>query len=122
MSNELNIRKWLNQIEKYRTHVHEIKKEPAIANINEENNVSQDDFKHQVEKEAYYISLNKLSVDELTWLLAERRLCIQKGYSNVSEAEIKALAEDIHKSGINRDELCWLNAELMVLHREELLV
>ncbi len=122
MTDEIRIRKWLKQLGKYRESFEEIKKEPAIVEIKKENDISSDDFKHEVEKEAYFISLNKLSVDELTWLLAERRLCLQKGYSNVTEDDIRQLADIIHKSGCSRDELCWLNAEIMILHREELLV
>ncbi|MFX1239106.1 MAG: hypothetical protein ACFFAS_05635 [Promethearchaeota archaeon] len=122
LNEEKRIRKWLKQLTKYRIITPKEKKDPIIIKYDKEDDVSQEDFKHLVEKEAYFISLNELSKDELIWLLAERRLSIQKGYDMVTEDEIRALAEEIHNSGCSRDELCWLNAEIMVLYREKFLV
>ena len=79
------------------------------------------DFETLVREEAYFISINNLSMDELTWLLAERKLCVQKGYSNVNENDIRKLAQEIHFSGLNYAELCWLNAEILVMYREHFL-
>ena len=121
MSTEENIAKWLRQLKKYRTTATEVEPEGESTITKKAEDISQEDFRTLIEKEAYFISLNALSTDELTWLLAERRLVLQKGYENVTEDDIRALAEEIHHSGCSRDELCWLNAELMVLHREHLL-
>ncbi len=80
--------------------------------------VSEVEFKDLVDKEAYFISLNQLSYDELCWLLAERTLSLSKGYENVSQDEIRELAKNINGAGSSYDELCWLNAEMQILHRK----
>ncbi|MFX1276796.1 MAG: hypothetical protein ACFFBP_15925 [Promethearchaeota archaeon] len=118
---ERNILKWLKQLKKYRTVV-EVS-EPKVEVYEPEPTFikPEKDFETLVREEAYFISLNELSFDELCWLLAERKLSIEKGYSNVSEEDIRKLAEEIHHSGLSYDELCWLNAEVIVIHREHLL-
>ena len=78
----------------------------------------EEEFKDLVEKEAYFISLNQLTYDQLVWLLAERELSLNKGYENVTEDEIRKLAEEIHGQGCSYDELCFLNAEMKVLHEK----
>lgn len=123
---ERNILEWLKQLEKYRKipkfeEVEIPTSEPAFKEPEPEITEPEKDFESLVREEAYFISLNNLSMDELTWLLAERKLSIEKGYSNVSENEIRKLAEEIHHSGLSYDELCWLNAEIMVMYREAFL-
>jgi len=118
---EQKILKWLKQLKKYRRfpEVSETKvtyHEPKPTSMEPEK-----DFETLVKEEAYFISLNNLSKDELTWLLAERKLSVEKGYSNVTEDDIRKLAEKIHHSGLNYDELCWLNAEVIVMFREHFL-
>ena len=118
---EENILKWLKQLIKYRV-IPEFKpSEIPISESKLEEPEPEIDFESLVREEAYFISLNNLSMDELTWLLAERKLSIDKGYSNVTEGDIRKLAEEIHHYGLNYDELCWLNAEIMVIHREHFL-
>lgn len=118
---EQKILKWLEQLKKYRkipefseSKVTSYKPEPVVIK-------PEKDFETLVREEAYFISLNNLSMDELTWLLAERKLSIEKGYSNVTEDDIRTLAEEIHHSGLNYDELCWMNAEVLVMYREHFL-
>lgn len=77
-----------------------------------------EEFIDLVEKEAYFISLNQLTYDQLVWLLAERELSLNKGYENVTEDEIRKLAAEIHGQGCSFDELCFLNAEMKVLHEK----
>lgn len=123
---EHNILEWLKQLMKYRK-ILEFKEieihnsEPVFKEPEPKLTEPEKDFETLVREEAYFISLNNLSMDELTWLLAERKLSIEKGYSNVTEDDIRKLAEEIHHSGLNYDELCWLNAEIMVMYREHFL-
>lgn len=120
--------KWLIQLQNHRkpapekaiivpytetTEVEEVIEEPE--SVVEE---PKEEFKDLVEKEAYFISLNHLTYDQLVWLLSERELSLNKGYENVTEDEIRKLAKEIHGLGISYDELCWLNAEMKVLHEK----
>jgi len=115
---EQNILKWLKQLNRYRKIPEFKESDNQISEPKPEESEPEKDFESLVREEAYFISLNNLSMDELTWLLAERKLSLEKGYSNVTENDIRKLAEEIHHSGLSYDELCWLNAEVMVMHRE----
>jgi len=125
---EPDVIKWLNQLKNYRkpapekaiivpyTETSEVKEvidqpESVIEEPEEE-------FKDVVEKEAYFISLNQLTYDQLVWLLSERELSLNKGYENMTEDQIRKLAEEIHDQGLSYDELCWLNAEMKILHEK----
>ena len=120
--------KWLNQLQNHRkpapekaiivpyTEASEVKE--AIEESESVIEEPEDEFKDLVEKEAYFISLNLLTYDQLVWLLSERELSLNKGYENVTEDEIRKLAEEIHGYGLSYDELCWLNAEMKVLHEK----
>jgi hypothetical protein len=120
--------KWLNQLKKHRQsapekviivpYTEESKSEERIDESEGDLEGSGEDFKDLVDKEAYFISLNQLTYEQLCWLLSERKLSLNKGYENVTEDEIRTQAEEIHVQGCSYDELCWLNAEMMVLHRE----
>jgi len=123
---ENNILQWLKQLKKYRKmpEYKEVEIPPSGPILKEpelEITDPEKDFETLVREEAYFISLNNLSMDELTWLLSERKLSVEKGYSNVKEDDIRKLAEEIHQYGLNYDELCWLNAEVMVIYREHFL-
>ena len=123
-----NVVKWLNQLKKYRKPAPEkaiippYTEAPLTKETIEEKKVEieepDDEFKELVEKEAYFISLNQLSYDELCWLLSERELSLNKGYENVTEDGIRKLAGEIYAQGLSYDELCWLNAEMTILHRK----
>ena len=120
--------KWLIQLQNHRKPAPEkaiivpYTEEPEVKEVIEEFESiieePEEGFKELVEKEAYFISLNQLAYDELVWLLAERELSLNKGYENVTEEEIRKLAEEIHGHNLDYDELCWLNAEMKVLHEK----
>ena len=118
---EENLSKWLKQLKKHRKLAPEKKQETEIRKAEEEKYEEKKNFNKLVEEEAYFISLNNLSYNELCWLLAERKLSVDKGYDNITEEEIRSKAEEVFNSGISYDELCWLNAEVLVLFREHFL-
>lgn len=120
-TDEQDVMKWLKQLKKYRTFPGFTETRMTSRESTRDISEPEKDFETMVREEAYFISLNNLSMDELTWLLAERKLSVEKGYSKVSENDIRTLAEKIHHSGLNYDELCWLNAEIMVMYREHYL-
>ena len=120
--------KWLIQLQNHRKPAPEkaiivpYTETPEVKEVIEESKgvieEPEESFKELVEKEAYFISLNQLTYDQLVWLLSERELSLNKGYENVTEEEIRKLAEEIHGLGLSYDELCWLNAEMKVLHEK----
>lgn len=125
---EPDVVEWLNQQNKYRKpapekaiitpYTEESKPEEVIDKSEGDIEGPGEMFEDLVNKEAYFISLNQLTYDQLVWLLAERELSLNKGYENFTEAEIRKSAEEIHAQGCSYDELCFLNAEMMVLHRK----
>ena len=120
--------KWLIQLQNHRKPAPEkaiimpYTETPEVKEVIEESEgiveEPEEEFKELVEKEAYFISLNQLTYDQLVWLLSERELSLNKGYENVTEEEIRKLAEEIHGYSLSYDELCWLNAEMKVLHEK----
>jgi hypothetical protein len=120
--------KWLNQLKNYRKPAPEkaiivpYKEDSQSKEVSDEIKTKTEEpgeeFKDLVDKEAYFISLNQLSYNELVWLLAEKELSLKKGYDNVTEEEIRNLAKEIFDQCCSYDELCWLNGELIVLHEK----
>ena len=125
---EPDVVKWLNQLKEHRKpapekpiivpYTEEAKPEEVVVESESDIEEPEEEFKDLVEKEAYFVSLNQLTYDQLVWLLAERELSLNKGYENVTEDEIRKLAEEIHGQGCSYDELCFLNAEMKVLHEK----
>jgi len=73
----------------------------------------------QIREGAYYLSLDNYSYDELAWMLAEK---ILKTHRMPSIEDTKKKAEEVFRSSCTYDELCWLNAEIELLLKEEYLV
>ena len=125
---EPDVVKWLNQLKEHRKpapekpiivpYTEEAKPEEVVVESESVIEEPEEEFIDLVEKEAYFISLNQLTYDQLVWLLAERELSLNKGYENVTEDEIRKLAAEIHSQGCSYDELCFLNAEMKVLHEK----
>jgi len=109
---EPDVIKWLNQLQKYRA---------QEEKTTESNQMPDEDLKNRIRASAYFISLNRLSYNELCWMLAEKQLIIQLGNENVTEDKIRKKAEEIFRSSSTNDELCWLMAEINVLIEKGLL-
>lgn len=75
------------------------------------------DFESQIQVEAYFISTQNHTYNELCWLLAQKQLQITLD-RDPKEHEIKETAEEVFKSFCTYDELCWLLAELTILKKE----
>jgi len=73
------------------------------------------DFEAEVSINAYNLSHQKRSYEDLCRDLAELQLSIIKGKKKATEQEIKKKKDDIFKSSSTYDELCWLIAELKAL-------
>jgi len=75
-----------------------------------EEDLSEPDFKIQIREAAYFFSLKGYSYNDLCWILAEK---IQKiNISVPSIKDIKKKAEEVFNSSCTYDELCWLNSEM----------
>ncbi|MHA1150627.1 MAG: hypothetical protein ACTSR8_20595 [Promethearchaeota archaeon] len=77
------------------------------------------DFESQIQVEAYFISTQNHTYNELCWMLAQKQLQITLDREPSNE-EIREKAEEVFKSFCTYDELCWLIAELTILQRESL--
>jgi len=99
---EIRIKKWLGQIQTYRTPV-------PVA---ESKVPGETDIQAQIREAAYYLSLKNPSYEDLCWSLAEKIL--EETYPIPKTEDIRKTAEEISNSSKTYDELCWLNAELEI--------
>jgi hypothetical protein len=103
---ERSIKEWLAQLKTFRL--------SAPINILE---TTGEDVKGHINEAAYYISLEKLSYDDLCWRLAENIL--KKTLSEPSIEDVRKKAEEIFLLSKTYDELCWLNAEFDILTKNK---
>lgn len=106
---EKNVKGWFGQLKKYR------KSEPEIY-IPEQEEVG---LENQIREEAYYLSLENYSYNDLCWMLAEKILKYTVRMASIEDTKKKA--EQVFRSSCTYDELCWLNADMDLLIRKEYL-
>ncbi len=78
--------------------------------------MSEDKISH-VNVAAYFLAQKGYTYDKLCWMLAERKLLIQKDPKYNHEDRIKEKAAEIFFSGPSYDVLCYLISEIDILIR-----
>ena len=64
---------------------------------------------------AYYLAQKGYTYDKLCWMLAERKLLVQRDQRYNQEDRIKEKAAEIFFSGPDYDVLCYLISEIDIL-------
>ena len=77
--------------------------------------MNEEQIKNNINVAAYFIAQKNMPYDKLCWLLAERRLYVQRNFQQAPQNQIKNMAAEIYHSGTPYDIMCWFIAELDIL-------
>jgi hypothetical protein len=77
--------------------------------------MNENEFKNNINVAAYFIAQKNIPYDKLCWLLAERKLFVQRNFQNAPQEEIRNKAAELYHSGTPYDIMCWFIAELDIL-------
>ena len=72
-------------------------------------------IEEDIKREAYLLSQQNLSYNELCWLLAEKFIQVKRRRAGrVAKKVIQEKAEELFKQSLKEDEICWQIASIKV--------